>query len=91
MRAMFEFLIRVLKWLPRPPVPLVPIVVTLLGPLPLLLLIVYSIHVPHGEEVASWSSKARNSNGVTSTPGSGSGSQTTAFERRSQRYSRAGQ
>ena len=27
MRAMFEFLIPVLKWLPRPLVPLVPIVV----------------------------------------------------------------
>jgi hypothetical protein len=81
MRAMFEFFIRVLKWLPRPLVPLVPIVVTLLGPLPLILLIVYSIHAPHGDEASSWGSKARNGNEVASSPPSASGSQATALER----------
>jgi hypothetical protein len=38
---MFEFLIRALKRVPRP---LVPMLVMLLGPTALLLLIVYSIH-----------------------------------------------
>jgi len=71
MKAVFELLIRVLKWLPRPLVPLVPIMVTLLGPVLLLVVIVYSIHVPHGEDIAGWSSKARNSNGVASGPASG--------------------
>jgi len=79
MRAIFEFLIRVLKWLPRPLVPLVPIVITLLGPVTALVLIVYSVQVPHGAEVAGLSAKASNGNGVTTSSASGEGSRTTAI------------
>jgi hypothetical protein len=81
MKAIFEFFIRLLKWLPRPLVPLVPIVVMLLGPVTVLVLIVSVIHVPHGDETGSWSSKVRHGDGVASSPASGSGSQTTALKK----------
>jgi hypothetical protein len=62
MKAMFEFVIRVLKWLPRPLVPFVPMAVTVLGFVSTFLLTLSSVPVPHAQEVASWSSKARNDN-----------------------------
>ena len=77
MSAIFEFLIRVLKWLPRPLVPLVPLVIMLLGPVAALMLIVYAVDAPHGDEGVGLSAKAPD--GVASSPASGPGSQATAI------------
>ena len=79
MSAMFEFLIRVLKWLPRPLVPLVPLAIMLLGPVAALVLIVYAVDAPPGVEVPGSSAKAQNGNGVASSPASGSASQATVI------------
>jgi len=79
MKAMFELLIRFLKWLPRPLVPLVPMAIMLLGPVAALMLIVYAVDSPHGDEGVGLSAKAPSANGVASSPASESGSQATAI------------
>ena len=79
MRAMFEFLICFLKWLPRPLVPLVPMAIMLLGPVTALLLIVYSVPVPHADEVTALSAKAPSAAGVATSPVSGPASQASAI------------
>ena len=79
MNAMFELLIRVLKWLPRPLVPLVPLVIMLLGPVATLMLIVYAVDAPHGDESVGLSAKAPGASGVAISPSSGSSTQTSAI------------
>ena len=79
MSSIFEFLIRFLKWLPRPLVPLVPMAIMLLGPVTALLLIVYSVPVPHADEATGLSAKAPSTAGVATSPVSGPASQATAI------------
>ena len=75
---MFEHLIQALKRIPRPLLPLVPMVVMLLGPNLVLLLIVYSIHVPYTEQGESWAWEARDNGTVARSAVSASSSQTPA-------------
>ena len=76
---MFELLIHALKRIPRPLVPLVPIVVMLLGPALLLLLIVHLVPEPPGDEVG-WTRAARNNRSVERSVDWGSRSQATVLD-----------
>jgi hypothetical protein len=60
---MFELLLRTLKRVPRPLLPFVPIVATLLGPIAALLLIVYSVPSVHQEAVSGWHWQSRSDQG----------------------------
>ena len=73
---MFELLIRALKRVPRPLLPLVPMVATLLGPTLVLLLIVHNIRVPDQEENSGWAWEPRSSVARSALPAPASASQT---------------
>jgi hypothetical protein len=72
---MFELLLHTLKRVPHPPVPFLPIVGAVLGPIATLLLIVYCVPAVPGEAVSGWHWQARSHHGAVG-PVSASASRT---------------
>jgi hypothetical protein len=60
---MFELILHSLKRVPRPLLPFVPVIATLLGPTAALLLIVYSVPSVHQEETSGWQWQSRSDQG----------------------------